>query len=233
MLAAWAFKKIGGRRGAALPFYMEMPPYRWPTLRSVLISMGQSARSFLRKCSTIIMITTVALWLLLNLPLHSNAELRAHGVNPGDDRVVSAYVADHSYAADLGRLISPVFEPLGFDWRINIGVLSAQSARETFVATLGQVAAAEDPEHPAQALRAMTYPDGRHAGEPVFTAPTIAALLVYFAFALQCMATVGIIRRETGSWRWPLVAFGYLTTLAWVMALLARTVTTLLTGAGG
>lgn len=232
MLAAWAFKKIGGRRGATLPFYMEMPPYRLPTLRSVLISMGQSAQSFIRKCSTIIMITTVALWLLLNLPLHSNADLRAHGVDPGDDRVVSAYVADHSYAADLGRFISPVFEPLGFDWRINIGVLSAQSARETFVATLGQVAAAEDPEHPAQALRAMTYPDGRHAGQPVFTAPTIAALLVYFAFALQCMATVGIIRRETGTWKWPLVAFGYLTALAWVMALVARTVTTLLTGAG-
>jgi ferrous iron transport protein B len=232
MTAAWAFKKIGGRRGTAMPFYLEMPPYRLPTVRSVLITMGESARSFLRKCSTIITVTTIVLWLLLNLPLHSNADLRAHGVVPGDDRAVSAYVADHSYAAALGRLVSPVFEPLGFDWRINIGVLSAQSARETFVATLGQVAAAEDREHPARALRAMTYPDGPRAGQRVLTAPTIAALLVYFAFALQCMATVGILRRETGGWRWPLVAFGYLTVLAWVLALLARTITALATGAG-
>ncbi|WP_199512516.1 ferrous iron transporter B [Nucisporomicrobium flavum] len=232
MLAAWAFKKIGGRRGTAMPFSMEMPPYRMPTLRSVLIAMGQSARSFVRKCSTIITVTTVALWLLLNLPVHSAADLRAHGVDPGDDRSVSAYVTDHSYAAALGRGVAPVFAPLGFDWRISIGVLSAQSARETFVATLGQVAAAENAEEPAQALRTMTYSDGPRAGQRVFTAPTIAALLVYFAFALQCMATVGILRRETGGWKWPLIAFGYLTTLAWVMALLARTVTALLTGAG-
>jgi ferrous iron transport protein B len=109
-------------------------------------------------------------------------------------------------------------------------MLSAQSARETFVATLGQVAAAEDPEQPAQALREMTYPDGPHAGQRIFTAATIAALLVYFAFALQCMATVGVLRRETGSWRWPAIAFGYLTVLAWLMALLARTITTLLAG---
>jgi ferrous iron transport protein B len=230
MLAAWVFKKIGDRRGAMMPFYMEMPPYRLPSVRSVLMTMWDSAKSFIRKCSTIITATTIVLWLLLNLPLQADADLRAHGVDPGESTAVSAYVADHSYAADLGRLVSPVFAPLGFDWRINIGILSAQSARETFVATLGQVSAAEDPEHPAQALRSMTYSDGPHIGQPVFTGPTIAALLVYFAFALQCMATVGIMRRETGSWKWPAIAFTYLTALAWMMAYLARTITTLLGG---
>nr|WP_244295465.1 nucleoside recognition domain-containing protein [Micromonospora orduensis] len=126
--------------------------------------------------------------------------------------------------------MAPVFDPLGFDWRVNVGVLSAQSARETFVATLGLVAAAEDPEDPAAALRDMTYPDGPRAGQRVFTPPTVAALLVYFAYAMQCMATVGVIRRETGTWRWPAVAFGYLTVTAWLMAYLARTVTGLVTG---
>ncbi|MFF5175615.1 ferrous iron transporter B [Micromonospora sp. NPDC000089] len=230
MTAAWVFKKLGDRTGPLLPFYMEMPPYRIPSARSVLIAVGDSAKSFLRKCTTIIAVTTVSLWLLLNLPLHSTADLRAHGVDPGNDTAVSAYVADHSYAASLGHLVAPVFDPLGFDWRINIGVLSAQSARETFVATLGQVAAAENPDEPSKALKAMTYTDGPHAGQPLFTPPTIAALLVYFAFALQCMATVGIIRRETGGWRWPLIAFSYLTALAWIMAYLARTITALLTG---
>lgn len=230
LLAAWAFKRIGDRRGQPVPFYMELPPYRLPAPRAVLVAMWSSARAFLRKCSTVIVGTAVVLWLLLNLPLQSTAHLRAAGVDTGDPVAVSAYSVDHSYAAGLGRAVAPVFEPLGFDWRVNIGVLSAQGARETFVATLGQVAAAEDPEDPARALREMTYSDGPRAGEPVFTAPTVAALLVYFVYALQCMATVAVLRRETGTWRWPVIAFSYLTALAWVMAWLARTVTGL---AGG
>jgi ferrous iron transport protein B len=126
--------------------------------------------------------------------------------------------------------MSPVFDPLGFEWRINVGILSAQAARETFVATLGQVAAAQDPDQPAQALQTMTYPDGPHAGQRIFTPGTIAALLVYFVYALQCMATVGVMRRETGTWKWPVIAFAYMTTLAWLMAYLARTITIGLTG---
>jgi ferrous iron transport protein B len=230
MLAAWVFKKLGDRRGPFLPFYMEMPPYRLPAPRAVLLAMWSAARAFLRKCSTVIMATSIGLWLLLNLPLHSAAQMQAASVDTANSTAVSAYTVDHSYAADLGRLVGPVFDPLGFDWRINVGVLSAQSARETFVATLGQVAAAENPDHPAQALRAMTYPDGPHAGEKVFTPPVIAALLVYFAYALQCMATVAVIRRETGTWKWPAIAFVYLTGLAWLMAYAAKTMTILLGG---
>ncbi|WP_374227584.1 nucleoside recognition domain-containing protein [Streptomyces sp. AC627_RSS907] len=230
MLAVWAFKKLGDRHGRPVPFFMELPPYRLPVPRAVLAAVWSSAHAFLRKCSTVIVATSVVLWLLLNLPLHGDAQLRAAGVDSTDSVAVSAYTVDHSYAAGLGRLVAPVFDPLGFDWRINVGVLSAQGARETFVATLGQVAAAEDPEQPDQALRAMTYPDGPRAGEPVFTAPTIAALLVYFVYALQCMATVAVLRRETGTWRWPLIALTYLTVLAWLMAYLARTITVLLGG---
>ena len=230
MLAAWSFKKLGDRHGQPVPFFMELPPYRLPAPGAVLAAMWSSAHAFLRKCSTVIVATSVVLWLLLNLPLHGDAQQRAAGVDTTDSVAVSAYTVDHSYAAGLGRLVAPVFDPLGFDWRINVGVLSAQGARETFVATLGQVAAAEDPEAPDQALQAMTYPDGPRAGEPVFTAPTIAALLVYFVYALQCMATVAVLRRETGTWRWPLIAFTYLTVLAWLMAYLARTVTAVLGG---
>ena len=230
MLAAWSFKKLGDRHGQPVQFFMELPPYRLPAPGAVLAAMWSSAHAFLRKCSTVIVATSVVLWLLLNLPLHGDAQQRAAGVDTTDSVAVSAYTVDHSYAAGLGRLVAPVFDPLGFDWRINVGVLSAQGARETFVATLGQVAAAEDPEAPDQALQAMTYPDGPRAGEPVFTAPTIAALLVYFVYALQCMATVAVLRRETGTWRWPLIAFTYLTVLAWLMAYLARTVTAVLGG---
>ncbi|GAA0243207.1 ferrous iron transporter B [Actinomadura nitritigenes] len=230
MLAAWTFKKLGDRNKPLLPFHMEMPPYRLPSARSVLLAMTDSARAFLRKCSTIIVAATVLLWLLLNLPAVSDRQLASAGVDRGDDAAVAAYVIDHSYAADLGRAVSPVFAPLGFDWRINIGVLSAQAARETFVATLGQVASATDPEHPGRALSTLTRDDGPDKGGRLFTAGTTAALLVYFAFALQCMATIGVLRRETGTWRWPLIAFGYLTALAWVMAFLTHTAVTALAG---
>jgi hypothetical protein len=169
MLAAWAFKRLGDRRGAPVPFFMELPPYRLPAPRAVLVAMWSSARAFLCKCSTVIVGTSIVLWLLLNLPLHTNAQLHAAGVDTADSVAVSAYDVDHSYAADLGRLVAPVFDPLGFDWRINVGVLSAQAARETFVATLGQVAAAENPEQPDQALRQLTYPEGPRAGLRVFT----------------------------------------------------------------
>lgn len=228
MLAAGLFQRVMHRRGSAMPFYLELPPYRLPSARSVLVAMWDAAKSFLRKCSTIILATTAVLWLLLNLPLHSDAQLRAAGVDTGNPTAVSAYVVDHSYAAGLGRLVEPVFAPLGFDWRISVGLLSAQSARETFVATLGQVAAAEDPEHPTRALRHLTYSDGPHAGQPVLTPPTVMALLIWFAYALQCMATVGAMRRETGTWKWPLIAFCCLTGLAWVLAFLARELTALL-----
>lgn len=215
MLAAWAFKRIGDRHGDAMPFYMEMPPYRLPGVRSVALATWESARVFLRKCSTIIVGTAIVLWLLLNLPLHATGELRSAGVDVANPTAVSAYTVEHSYAADLGRFVGPVFEPLGFDWRINVGVLSAQAARETFVATMGQVAAAESDDEIGQTLK--------------LPPPTIAALLVYFVYALQCMATIAVLRRETGSWRWPVIAFTYLTSIAWVMALLARTITAALT----
>ena len=125
--------------------------------------------------------------------------------------------------------MEPVFEPLGFDWRINVGVLASLSAREVFVATLGQVAAAENPEDPSDSLKTMIVEDGPREGEPLFTPPVLAALLVFFLYALQCMSTVGVLRRESGSWKWPAIAFGYLFVVAWTMAVLARTVVALVT----
>ena len=224
MLVAAVFKKFTSRGGPALPFYMEMPPYQLPRLKTVTAEVWTAASAFLRKVTSIILITTIVLWALLNLPLRSEAELAAAGVDTADPAATSSYVLDHSLAASVGRAVEPAFSPLGFDWRINIGILSSLAAREVFVATIGQVAAAEDPTDPAEAMRAMTVQDGPHAGRPLFDAPTIAALLVFFMYALQCMSTVGVLRRESGSWKWPAVAFGYMFVLAWVLAFVARTV---------
>ena len=204
-------------------FYLEMPPYRLPGLRSVLVTMWGSVSMFLRKAGTIIFGTAIVLWLLLAFPTRDAETL---DMPPAQ---ASAYVLEHSYAAGIGSVIEPVFEPLGFDWRIDLGLVGAMSAREVFVATLGQVAAAADPEHPATSLRAATYLDGPHRGEPLFSAPTVVALLAWFVYALQCMSTVAVMRRETGSWRWPALAFGYLLVLAYGMAFVAHEVTVWIT----
>lgn len=229
MATAWVFKRFSSRGGPVLPFYMEMPSYRMPRLRSVAEAVWSACKGFLYKVGRIILLVTVALWLLLSLPMHSDAQLRDAGVNPANQTAVSAYEANHSYAADIGHAIEPVFAPLGFDWRINVGVLGSMSAREVFVATLGQVAAAQNPDQPAKTLSHMTYTDGPHQGEKLFTPATTAALLVFFLYALQCMSTIAVMRRETGSWRWPALAFGYMFVLAWTMAFLTRTVVGALT----
>ena len=222
MIAAWVFKRIAGRGGTMMPFYMEMPAYQIPSARSVAVAVWDACKSFLRKVSGIIMVTTIVLWGLLNFPTHSEDAMTAAGVDVGDEAAVTAYTLDNSYAATIGRAVSPVFDPLGFDWRINIGVLSSLAARETVVSTLGQVASAEDPEDPGESLEGMTHSDGPHAGEPVFTPSTIAALLVFFVYALQCASTLGVMRRETGTWRWSIIAFIYMGGLAWVMAFAAK-----------
>ena len=222
MIAAWVFKRIVGRGATQLPFYMEMPSYRLPSARSVIIAVWDACKAFLRKVAGIIMVVTIVLWGLLNFPAHSEDAMTAAGVDVGDEAAVTAYTLDNSYAATIGRAVSPVFDPLGFDWRINIGVLSSLAARETVVSTLGQVASAEDPEDPGESLEGMTHSDGPHAGEPVFTPSTIAALLVFFVYALQCASTLGVMRRETGTWRWSIIAFIYMGGLAWVMAFAAK-----------
>jgi len=224
MSVAAVFKKMTSRGGPLLPFYMEMPPYQLPRLRTVVAEVWTAASAFLRKVTSIILAATVVLWVLLNLPLRSATEMTAAGIDTTNEPAVASYVLDHSYAASVGRTVEPIFDPLGFDWRINIGIVSSLAAREVFVATLGQVAAAENPEEPAAALTTMRVQDGPDAGRRLFDAPTIAALLVFFMYALQCMSTVGVMRRESGSWKWPLIAFSYMFVLAWVLAFAARTI---------
>ncbi|OBJ28840.1 ferrous iron transporter B [Mycolicibacter virginiensis] len=213
LLAAAVFKSTI-LRSDLLPFTMELPPYRFPSPTAVLIAMWNAAKIFLRKAGTVILATSLVLWVLMNLPTRS-AETAA--LPPPD---ATAYVLDHSYAAGIGRAIEPVFAPLGFDWRTNIALVGSLSAREVFVSTLGQVSAATNPTDPHQALLSMSDDNGRR----VFSAPTVIALMVYFMFALQCMSTVAVMRRETNSWRWPAFAFGYMFVLAWVMAFAARSI---------
>ena len=259
MVAAWVVKRLTDRGGVLLPFYMEMPPYRLPRPRTVLIMVWDACKGFLKKAGTIITLTTVILWVLLNVPMRSDAQFEAFCASDkqcaaiaaavdkpesstvkGDDGQVitdaeelgklldaqkTSYTMDNSWAAAIGKTVQPVFEPLGFEWRVNVAILSSLAARETFVATLGQIAAAEDPEDPGAHLATMTYQKDtltNKAGDQLFNPATVIAILVFFVYALQCMATAGAMRRETGTWKWPIIAFTYMFVMAWVMAALSR-----------
>ena len=230
MMAAWVVKKITDRSGNLMPFYMEMPPYRLPRPKSVLLAMWEPTKAYLRKAGTIILAASVIIWALTAIPGRSPQELEAAGVDPTDSVAVTSYTMENSIAGHIGKAIEPVFEPLGFDWRVNIALVGSLVAREVSVSTLGQLAAASDPEdnsQVAQSISQWTYTEGPHQGEKVFTAPTIVALMLFFAFALQCMSTLAVMRRETNTWKWPAIAFGYMFVLAWVAGFIGHTIMSL------
>ncbi|MFT8394507.1 ferrous iron transporter B [Propionibacterium sp.] len=232
MTASWAVKKITDRSGHVLPFYMEMPPYRLPRPKSIGLAMWEPTKAYIRKAGTIILGASIVIWALTSIPGRSPQELQNAGVDPTDTVAVTSYTMEHSIAAHVGKAIEPVFEPLGFDWRINIAVIGSLTAREVSVSTLGQLAAASDPEDNAsvaESISQWTYTDGPNQGMKVFTPATTVALLLFFAFALQCMSTMAVMRRESGTWRWPLTAFGYMFVLAWVAGFLGHFIVSLFT----
>ncbi len=181
-----------------LPFYLELPSYRIPTLRLWVSQVARSAWAFLRRAGTIILAAAIVLWVLLSFP-------RAEGVS-------GLAAVEHSVAGRIGHAVEPVIAPLGFDWKIGVGLIASLAAREVIVSTLAQIyAAGDEGDSLRDAIRKDIDP---RTGKPVYTPATVASLLVFFVFALQCISTLAIMRRETNSWRWPAFAFGYL----WVLA---------------
>ena len=208
--------------GDGLPFTMELPTYRWPTFRVWFSQVWGSAWAFLRRVGTIILAVTVVLWLLLNFP-------RVEPPPELDASAARAYQIEHSAAGRLGHAIEPAIAPLGFDWKIGVGLIASLAAREVIVATLAQIYATTDDAESSlrESLRADTHV---RTGQPVYTPATVAALLVFFVFALQCMSTLAIMRRETNSWRWPAFAFGYLLALAYGASFLTHQIVEALVG---
>ena len=135
-------------------------------------------------------------------------------------RIVARNQQEQSFAGRLGRGIEPVFRPLGYDWRLSIGLLTAFAARETFVSTVAVLTGAEDSEGNAGIL-ARIHDAKRVDGTPLLTPATAVSMLVFFVLAMQCLSTMVTVRRETRSWRWPLLQFGWMTGLAWVAAFVA------------
>ena len=201
-------------RSDGLPFVMELPTYRWPTAKVWFSQVFGSAWAFIRRAGTIILAASIILWILLNFPkVEAPAGL--------DEQAATAFALEHSAAGRLGHAIEPVIAPLGFDWKIGVGLIASLAAREILVATLAQIYATggDEGESLRDALRSDTDAE---SGALIFTPATVGALLVFFVFALQCTSTLAIMRRETNSWRWPAFAFGYLFALAYAASFLTH-----------
>jgi ferrous iron transport protein B len=202
-------------RSDSMPFVMELPSYRLPTVKLWLLQVWKSVSAFLKRAGTIILLASMVLWVLLTFP---RVEVPA-GL---DESHAASYALEHSIAGRIGHAIEPAIAPLGFDWKIGVGLVASLAAREVIVATLAQIYAANDEQG---SLRAAIRSDvDPHTGRHVFDPGTVAALLVFFVFALQCMSTLAIMARETNSWRWPVFAFSYLLVLAYAGAFVANRV---------
>jgi ferrous iron transport protein B len=183
-------------RSGRTPFLLEMPSYRWPTFQSIGLRLYDRSKIFLRRAGTVILLVTVILWVAAHLPT-------TNGKAPD---------IEHSLAGMVGHAMEPVIKPLGFNWRIGIGLVTSLAARETIIGTLGEIYGM-DPESRAQDMQKALQHDLSTGGA--------IALMVFFAFAMQCISTIAVVRRETGGWRWPLVQFAYMGVLAYSGAFLA------------
>lgn len=208
-----AFFSARTHAAGMVPMMLELPPYRRPTAKSVLIAVQDAAKSFLRKAGTIILLTSMALWALFTFP-----QVKAPDRLTGAE--ATSYQLEHSAAGRLGKALEPVFEPLGFDWQVNVALVGSLAAREVFVSTLAQTTAADGERALPDRLDDLRDGDG----SLVFAGATVTAILIFFVYALQCFSTMAVLRRETATWRWPLVAFGSMFGLAYVGALAAHTI---------
>ena len=211
LLFAWLFKKTI-LKGETPIFLMELPPYRLPSLPQIASQMFQRAGIFLKRAGTVILAISIILWFLASFPKME--------VSPGTPNPTKTEQLQHSFAGHIGRAIEPAIAPLGMDWKIGIGLLAAQAAREVFCGTMAVVynverKKGESPDTLGETLRKQKHPDGA----AVFTPLTCLSILVFFVLSMQCVSTLAVVRRETNSLRWPAFQFCYMTGTAYLAAL--------------
>ncbi|HEY3156224.1 MAG TPA: ferrous iron transport protein B [Candidatus Eisenbacteria bacterium] len=241
VLVAWALKRTA-LRGSRPLYVMELPPYRVPSWRSVLITVRDRAGLFVQKAGTVILAVSIVLWFLASYPRNSGQvrplEKRLEAVEDGAARATArGSVAEasakrteatqleneiagvslrDSFAGRAGRLIEPAIAPLGFDWKIGIALLSSFAAREVMVSTMATVYNLGDADQTSVSLREKL----RHAENPrggkAYSPLMAVSLMVFFVLACQCMSTVAVVRRETNSWRWPIFMVVMMNALAWI-----------------
>jgi ferrous iron transport protein B len=186
-------------------FLMEMPAYHWPHWRSIFWQVYEKGKSFIATAGQIILAISIILWFLAAFPKDANGQSNI----------------ETSYAAAIGKTIEPAIEPLGFDWKIGIGLVTSFAAREVIISTLATIYKV-DSEAEQPLIESLKNDVNPKTGLPVFNIITVLSLLVFYVFAAQCMATFAIIKKETHSWRWPVFMVVYMTAIAYFAALVVN-----------
>ncbi|WP_276348781.1 ferrous iron transport protein B [Daejeonella sp. JGW-45] len=226
IVVAWAMKMIIKSRERGY-FIMELPVYRMPRWNNVLLTMYKSVKAFVLEAGKIIIAVSVVLWVLSSygpsgrfdaIEAKYEAVTYAERYPPQEiDRMVSSEKLESSYAGILGKSIEPVIKPLGFDWKIGIALITSFAAREVFVGTMATIYSVEaDDSNMASVRDKMLSAENPETGLPVFTVAVAFSLMVFYAFAMQCISTIAIVYRETKSWTWPAIQFAYMTSLAYI-----------------
>ena len=223
LLAAFVLHKTLPKRQTS-HFVVEMPNYRIPLLKNVVITIVEKTKSFVLEAGKIILAISILLWVMASngpgATFKNASEIVAAQAEVTDanfDQKLSAYKLEHSYLGFVGKGIEPIIRPLGYDWKIGIAIVSSFAAREVFVGTLATIYNVGDSSEETikNRMSAETYADGT----AVFNLASGLSLMVFYAFAMQCMSTLAIVRKETNSWRWPAVQLVVMTVIAYLGAL--------------
>jgi ferrous iron transport protein B len=240
---AWLLKKTL-LRGETPPFLLELPTYKWPQTKTVAIKVYTQGREFLVRAGTIIFAISVIVWALAYFP-HSKTiandydakreavtasvtdeAQRADALDALDKEESGAYLRG-SFIGHMGQAVVPLVKPLGWDWRIGMAAIASFPAREVVVATLGTIFnLGADVDETSQGLQTTLRNATTTAGSKLFTIPVALSIMVFFALCSQCGSTLAVLKRETGQWRWPILVFGYLTTLAYLASFAVFHITT-------
>ncbi|QDU79850.1 Ferrous iron transport protein B [Polystyrenella longa] len=221
-------------KGEAPPFVMELPDYKWPSIRNVSFRVYDRAKAFVVRAGTLIFAATLVIWAAGYFPgdhteQHAiETELETLDEEADADRIatlearnkhLSATLIETSFLGQAGHVIEPVVKPLGWDWKIGVGVVASFPAREVIIATMGTIYSLggevdEEDDGLRDALHESKWPDGTK----VFNVPVALSIMVFFALCAQCVSTLMVIRRETNSWKWAAFSFSYMTILAYIAA---------------
>jgi ferrous iron transport protein B len=206
-------------------FILELPVYRAPRWKNVGITMVEKARIFVMDAGRVIIVISLLLWFLSSYGpaarMHrideKYATLSKQAPQEQQAAITKQYNAEklqNSFAGIVGQGIEPVIRPLGFDWKIGIALVTSFAAREVFVGTMATLYSVEEDDD--SSLRQKMHSAVREDGTPVYTLPTALSLMVFYVLAMQCMSTLAVVKRETKSWKWPVVQLVYMTTLAYL-----------------
>ena len=223
LLSAWILSKTLKIQSKSY-FVVEMPNYKLPLLKNVGITIWEKTRSFVTEAGKIILAISILLWVMASYGPGKNFEEAEQIVAANHTELegealsnkVNAYRLEHSYIGILGKSIEPVITPLGYDWKIGIALISSFAAREVFVGTLSTIYSVES--NAEETIKNRMASEVRTDGKPLFNLASGISLMLFYAFAMQCMSTLAIVKKETNSWKWPMIQLFGMSILAYVIA---------------